>query len=183
MIFGSYIMNIFAVDYHPRRAAQQLPDKLVIKMALETSQLVSILYSKWYHNWGDIYKADGTPYQTQKGAFRHHPCSLWLAESYVNLAWGIAHGLALCTEYTHRYGKIHSCQKTLFEAKKTFHKNTGKSILIYSRVGKFARAMPDELKDDSSIDDVTAYQKYIVTKPWVRDNYLRCPDRKPSWMI
>jgi hypothetical protein len=175
-------MNIFVVDSHPRLAAQQLPDKHIVKMPLEMCQMVSIIYSKWYHNWGEVYKADRTPYDTKKGAFRNHPCTIWLSKSHKNLAWGIAHGLALTTEYTFRYGKIHSCTKTLFEAKKLFHKKVGKSILMYSMVEDFVRAMPDELKYNKSIDTFTAYKSYIKSKSWVASNYLRVPERKPEWV-
>lgn len=175
-------MNIFAVDSHPQLAAQQLPDRHICKMSLEMCQMVSIIYSNWYHNWGEVYKADGTPYKTEKGAFRNHPCTFWLSQSYENLAWGISHGLALTTEYNFRYGKIHSCAKTLFEAKNLFHEKVGKSIVMHSMVSDFARAMPDDLKYNNAIDTITAYQKYVATKPWVKDNYLRTPERKPNWV-
>ena len=46
----------------------------------------------------------------------------------------------------------------------------------------FTRAMPDEWKYDETIDTITAYKKYIASKPWVKDNYLRKPDRKPNWI-
>ncbi len=46
----------------------------------------------------------------------------------------------------------------------------------------FVRAMPDALKYDDRIDTVTAYRIYLATKPWVLDNYLRVPDKKPSWL-
>lgn len=175
-------MNIFAVDSHPILAAHQLPDRHVTKMVLETCQLISIIYSKWYYNWGDIHKADGTPYATQKGAFRNHPSTIWGAQNEYNLAWLIVHGCALSMEYTHRYGKIHSCNSTLLEAKKIFHSKTKKAITIHCMVNKFARAMPDDIKYDTSIDDVTAYRKYVNTKEWVSTNYLRCPQRKPQWV-
>ena len=44
------------------------------------------------------------------------------------------------------------------------------------------RAMPDEWKYDKTIDTITAYKRYINSKPWVKDNYLRRPDRKPQWI-
>ena len=44
-------------------------------------------------------------------------------------------------------------------------------------VTPFVRAMPDRFKHDTSIDTFTAYKWYIASKPWVRDNYLRMPDR------
>lgn len=175
-------MNIFAVNQNPLIAARELPDKHIVKMPLESCQMLSIIYSKWYYDWGEVYKADGNPYETKKGAFRNHPCTKWAAENYNNLAWLITHGVHLCTEYNKRYGKIHSCNKTLFEAKKLFHKKTGKAITIYSMVDSFARAMPDDIKYDKSIDDITAYRKYINTKPWVKENYVRLPERKPEWI-
>jgi len=87
----------------------------------------------------------------------------------------ISHGLALCYEYTHRYGKIHSCQHTLEHADKIFPQSNGE-------VTPFARAMPDEFKYDTSIDTITAYKRYIASKPWAASNYLRDPSRKPNWL-
>jgi len=46
----------------------------------------------------------------------------------------------------------------------------------------FVRAMPDEYKLDTSISTFDAYKMYIASKPWVCDNYLRIPDRKPDWV-
>lgn len=176
-------MNIFVVNENPFISATQLPDKHIVKMPLESAQMISVIYSKWYYDWGDVYKADGTPYQTKGGAFRNHPCTQWAAKSYQNLAWLIAHGIHLCTEYNKRYGKIHSCNKTLFDAKKIFHKKTNKAITIYSYASDFARAMPDELKYDNTISTIEAYQRYVASKPWVKDNYLRKPERMPDWIL
>lgn len=80
-------MNIFVTDSCPVFSAVALPDKLVNKMATESCQMISIIYSPWYHNWGTIPKKDGTPYNTAKGTHRNHPCTKWAAESYENLAW------------------------------------------------------------------------------------------------
>ena len=175
-------MNIFVTDPCPRRSARSLPDKHIVKMPLESCQMISIIYSKWYFNWGDIYRIDGQPYETRKGAFKSHPCTKWAAENHYNLAWLIAHGIALCGEYTHRYNKIHSCNKTLFEAKKMFHRVTGTAITCYSMADNFVRAMPDEFKLDTSIDTFTAYKMYIASKPWAASNYLRDESRKPDWL-
>ena len=175
-------MNIFVTDQDPRLSAQVLPDKHIVKMPLECCQMLSIIYSKWYYGWGPIHRVNGEPYKTDKGAFRNHPCTKWAAESHEKTAWLIAHGLALCTEYFHRYGKVHSCMKTLFEAKKIFHRKTGKAITCYCMVEDFTRAMPNEFKFDTSIDTITAYKMYISSKPWVASNYLRDGSRKPDWV-
>jgi len=42
--------------------------------------------------------------------------------------------------------------------------------------------MPDEFKYDTSIDTITAYKRYIASKPWASSNYLRDPSRKPNWL-
>ena len=94
-------MNIFVTDPSPTVSAQILPDKHVVKMPLETCQMLSIVCSeKWGHGYGKLHKKDGTAYFTEKGAFRHHPCTIWANQCLENTWWLLAHGLALCAEYT-----------------------------------------------------------------------------------
>ena len=110
-------MNIFVTDPSPTLSARHLPDKHIVKMPLETCQMLSIVCSdKWGHNYGDLHRLDGQAYKTDKGAFRNHPCTIWANACLENTWWLLAHGLALCNEYEHRYGKSHSCEKTLIEA-------------------------------------------------------------------
>lgn len=175
-------MNIFAVDTHPIRAARMLPDKHVTKMILESAQMLSIVYSPWYWDIGTISKVDGQPFKTERGAFKRHPCTIWAAESQANCAWLIQHALGLCDEFYWRYNKKHKLTKSLFEAKKLFHRIVEMPITVFQDVTGFARAMPEEYKFDTSIDDVEAYRMYVASKPWVRDNYLRIPERRPDWV-
>ena len=175
-------MNIFVNDPCPILSAVALPDKLVTKMPVETCQMVSIIFSKWYYDWGYIPKKDGLPYDTEKGAFRNHPCTQWAAKSHENLAWLIRHGYALCNEYRHRYEKEHSCMKSLEVAENIFATKSEKDIFIYKNVVEFTRAMPDEWKHDTTIDTFEAYKRYIASKPWVKGNYLRIPQRRPEWV-
>ena len=166
-------MNIFVTDPSPTKSAQVLPDKHIVKMPLETCQMLSIVASdKWGHGFGSLPKLDGTPYKTDKGAFRNHPCTVWAQD---NWTWLIVHGLALCFEYTLRYGKIHSCQSTIEHAVKIFPpQDTDPTHFVF--------AGPDQFKYDKTIDIFTAYKYYINSKPWVSNNYLRLPDRKPNWV-
>ena len=169
-------MNIFVTDPDPVKSAQVLPDKHIVKMPLESCQMLAIVCSeKWGHGYGEIHKKDGEPYKTDKGAFRGHPCTVWANESNINAWWLVAHAMALCKEYTHRYGKVHSCEKAVLEA--------GNLIpFTVDRPKSFAFAGPDQFKYDTSIDIFTAYKYYIRSKPWVSSNYLRDPSRKPSWV-
>ena len=101
-------MNIFVTSPSPWESARVLPDKHIVKMPLETCQMLAIVCSdKWGHNFGTLPRADGTPYATEKGAFRNHPCTIWANEFVSNWQWLLAHGLAMCDEYTARYGKFH----------------------------------------------------------------------------
>jgi hypothetical protein len=175
-------MNIFVTSPSPHLSAQVLPDKHIVKMPLECCQMLAIIYSKWYYNWGPLPKKDGGYYATAKGAFRNHPCTIWAAKNHYNTAWLIIHGLALCGEYKRRYDKIHSCNETLFIAKKIFHSKAHRAIVCSSMADNFVRAMPDEYKLDTSIDTFTAYKMYIASKPWVASNYLRDPSKKPDWV-
>ena len=166
-------MNIFVTSPNPRFAAQTLPDKHIVKMPLETCQMLSIVASKkWGYNFGTLPKLDGTPYNTEKGAFRNHPCTIW---AQTNWSWLIQHGLELCAEYTHRYNKIHSCQHTMEHAVEIFPQQD-------SDPTDFVFAGPDVFKHDKNIGIFTAYKRYIASKPWAASNYLRDPSRKPHWL-
>jgi hypothetical protein len=175
-------MNIFVTSTCPIESAKVLPDRHVVKMTLETCQMISIIYSNWYYNWGALPKKDGTFYNTTKGAFRNHPCTQWAAKSYENLAWLIRHGLALGVEYNIRYGKTHACYNTLLYADVMFIDNAKQNLLIYENATDFARAMPDVLKYDTSITTPEAYRIYLKSKEWAPSNYLKIPERKPEWM-
>ena len=93
-------MNIFIVDADPKQAAIALADRHVVKMPLEAGQMLStVLRGRGLSTVGgvDLYRA----------THGHHPCTLW-AGTPQGFAWLVAHGLALCAEYTHRYGKQHA---------------------------------------------------------------------------
>jgi hypothetical protein len=171
-------MNLFVVDRDPVKAAESLPSKLVVKMPLETCQMLAVNLGPLYLGWGSIRRKDGLPYG-HKG-FRNHPSTVWGRSSDENMAWMITHGLALCGEYLRRYGKVHACFIGLTDAKRLFEANTGKKLSVWRDVKEFARAMPVELKHDETIDDVTAYRLYINGhKPYAE--WKRRPEAKPAW--
>ena len=178
-------MNIFVTDRCPIQSARNLPDKHIVKMPLETCQMLSIIYSDWYYGVGKLYKSDGKPYRTSHGAFRNHPCTQWAAANQYNLAWLIRHGYALCHEYNLRYGKVHTCLDVISQAERIYHKSFDIISLSYASrlVTDFTRAMPESIKFDTTIDTITAYKQYLNTKPWLATNYLRIPSRKPSFII
>ena len=132
-------MNIFVLHKDPDTAARMQCDKHVVKMVLETAQLLcSVAHSK-----GKV-----TPY---KPTHKNHPCTIWAGASKANWNWLIDHGLALCDEYTKRYGKTHKSQKVI-ERCKRFR-------IRWPEAGPtpFAQAMPDQYR---ALDPVLAYRNY-----------------------
>ncbi len=171
-------MNLFACYTDPVKAAQALPDKHVVKMCIENAQMLAVALGELHGlGWGQIRKKDGTFY-SQRAHF-NHPSTVWVRSSYANLAWTIVHGLALCAEYTHRYGKIHASVIAHLDARDLFHKHAELPLSIWTSVESFARAMPEEIKFDTSITDVDAYRKYLTLhKPWA---VWKFEARKPTW--
>jgi len=169
-------MNIFVTDLCPIKSALVLPDKHIVKMPLETTQMLSIIASKWYLNLGDIPKKSGGFYNTAKGAFRNHPCTVWAASNINNWSWLLAHGINLCKEYTMRYGKEHACEYSLNYCLKLFP--LGNSF----EAKDFARAMPDDIKNNTEITTFEAYRECLRRKEWPKNNFIRKPDRKPQWL-
>ena len=164
-------MNIFAVNNDPCLAARDLPDKLVCKMPTESLQLLT----PWAFNAHNVYiqKPDGTNYGTK--GFAHHPCAKWLYESPANVSWLIAHGLAMCAEYSRRYNdKNHGAQLGILKVRKLFvHQYPGVSLNDHT---EFVQAMPEEFKVPG--DSVTAYRNYINGyKGYAEWRY----SEKPSW--
>ena len=177
-------MNIFVTDPCPIQSARNLPDKHIVKMPLETCQMLAIIYSDWYYGVGKLYKKDGTPYATKRGAFRNHPCTQWAAANQYNLAWLILHGVALCDEYYQRYGKVHTCYDVICQAQHIYHDCFDDDLNdAAKRVDSFTRAMPEYIKYNDRITTIEAYKYYLNTKPWLAHNYLRIPSRKPSFII
>ena len=88
-------MNIFFLDFDVKKCAEYHCDKHVVKMILETAQLLCSAH----HVTGGT-----APY---KLSHKNHPCSIWVRESLSNYLYLCELGLALGEEYTYRYGKKH----------------------------------------------------------------------------
>ena len=82
-------MNIFVLDLDPKKAAIQQIDKHVVKMPLETAQMLCTALGR--------HGLEGTPY---KQAYKKHPCTIWAGDNRNNFQWLVKHGIALSEEYT-----------------------------------------------------------------------------------
>lgn len=95
-------MNIFFLDIDPITAACYHNDKHVVKMPLETAQLLTTsLIKLGYKN---------SPY---KAAHIHNPLYNWILESSANFVYLAELGLSLIEEYRRRYQKYNNMQSQL----------------------------------------------------------------------
>lgn len=117
-------MNIFRLDNDPVIAAQLQCDKHVVKMILESGQMLSTTHrvldgtlsqrispagrklTYYEHSMDDI---------LYKAVHVNHPSTLWTRESKANYQWHYDHFIGLCDEYTYRYDKVHTTFKKLGE--------------------------------------------------------------------
>ena len=115
-------MNIFYLHHDPKICAQLHVDKHVVKMILETAQLLStahrVLDGKEYFDissgrrikrWklSNSHAGDQLLY---KATHINHPSAIWARESKANYQWLASLLVELCKEYTYRYGKVHKCE-------------------------------------------------------------------------
>lgn len=137
-------MNIFYLHDNPKVCSQYHVDKHVVKMILETAQLLSTAH--WLSGGEGPYRA----------THKNHPSAIWARSNKSNYRWLCELGMELCKEYTYRYGKIHKTQQHL-EWLTTNIPNIPN--------GKFTQptlAMPDQYKSDNHIDSYRLY--YIKDK-------------------
>lgn len=106
-------MNIFFLSMCYRLAAQMQCDRHVVKMILETAQLLCTAIHLYQLSLDEEDRADLEPYGLYKKTHQHHPMRKWVSEARANFEWALNHGLALCDEYTHRYGKVHKTRALL----------------------------------------------------------------------
>ena len=138
-------MNIFHLDKNPKICAEYHCDRHVVKMILETAQMLSTAYRKKFGDNDDLYKT----------AYPKHPMTIWVGDSGDNFFWSVQLLDQLLYQYTVRYKKVHKTIKisNLLHSK---HK------LWHTWKTKFTRpplCMPDEYKSD---DYIQSYRNYYI---------------------
>ena len=138
-------MNIFFLDKNPYVAAHKQCDKHVVKMVLETAQMLSTAARRRGKDLG------------YKSAYPNHPMTLWVGNNLHNYTWTIQHGRALAKEYTLRFGKIHKSELVINELDIYWGEPRNQGTQMTTP----PLCMPDEFKQD---DFVKAYKEYYKAK-------------------
>ena len=137
-------MNIFYLSTDPEKAAKYMYNKHVVKMILESAQLLCTA-----HVISDGENAN-VPY---KVTHKNHPSAIWARESTSNYKWLYNHMIALGEEYTRRYGKKHltilKCSGVLSNAPTNVTK---------TELTPMPQCMPDQYKVPGN--SVEAYWNY-----------------------
>ena len=161
-------MNIFYLDKCPVKAAQMQCDKHVVKMILESAQLMSAANHILGFPKG---MRQDAPY---KLTHKNHPCSIWARQSDENYRWLAEHALGLCKEYTLRYEKEHASQWRIEEMSEYEMSFPNKGFTSP------AQAMPEEYKDK---DPVVAYRNYYWNDKRHNIKMTWKKSRCPEWWI
>lgn len=161
-------MNIFYLDDDPKICAEMHIDKHVVKMIIEYAQLMSTAHRL----------LDGTEYieKTDKGrsmrrwrlegnndlimmkaSHINHPSAIWTRSNRQNYNWLYCMWYYLCSEYTHRYGKVHSVETRMKHALYLPPNN-----IISSSFYEPTPAMPDKYKVAGN--SILSYKNYYLNE-------------------
>lgn len=171
-------MNIFASNICPYRAAFDLPDKLVIKMVLESAQLLSSAVQYWNRSIED---PELNVTNLYKETLTLEPVSIWAKKDIANFCWLLHHALGLVYEYRIRYDKRHKSTTQIEEALGWYLRNFGMVRFFVDRhkIKNFVMMMPPEYRSDNP---TTSYKVYLQQK---KSHYAtwRFPSKKPRWWV
>jgi hypothetical protein len=164
-------VNIFALNDNPLIAATQHCDKHVVKMILESAQMLSTAHrvldgeperrpsvsgktmSRYYSL--DDYREE----ILYRAVHMKHPCTLWTMECVDNYKWHYRLFTHLCDEFTYRYGKVHATDRKLRKYLKSFPFRipiTGKRTPFRLAMGSNPECMLE--------DPIESYRAFYKTK-------------------
>ena len=167
-------MNIFFLHTNPRKCARWHCDKHVVKMLLETCQL---LYTCHWMVMGALPDTapcrTGTTQRGYKSSHMNHPCAKWTRQSLAHYRWLSSLGLELLREYRFRYHqKAHACAPHI-----EWLAANPPLELTKTTWTEPPCAMPDLYK---SGDPVASYRRYYIGE---KKHFLHYTRRhRPHWL-
>ena len=175
-------MNIFVLDESPVVSARYLHNDHVVKMILESTQMLCSAHrvidgqqEVVYHNYGKLSKSrrvsrwrlpDDREDRLYKATHTNHPCNIWVRENTSNYQWLLTHTVSLIREYKLRYGKVHKSSSLLPLL------STPPRGLPTGNLSSFPLAMPEKYRTDNPVESYRRY--YVGEKLYPRG-------RKASW--
>lgn len=152
-------MNIFILDEDIEKCAQYHCDQHVVKMILESVQMLCTALNK---------KGVTTPYRS---THMKHPCVLWVEHSYDNFLWLAELTKALNSEYLFRFDKNEDHKSMTVLQQIGHHKFEACGLT------EFPQAMPDQFKVPG--DPVLAYRQFYLGEKMEFARWTKRPI--PDW--
>jgi hypothetical protein len=191
-------MNIFVLHPKQRKAARWHVDKHVVKMILETCQLLYTAHWVLFYQQLSDCKSAVALSRTQKQlevpeymwqapecetsgepGYRPchvwHPCAKWARECSGNYLWLAKLGIELAREFRFRFKKEHSCEKHII----WLYDNLPLTIQMSPQNG-FPIAMDDEYK--ISKDPIICYRHFYRTSKAERGLIKYTARQIPHWL-
>lgn len=179
-------MNIFVLDNDPKLAAQYHCDKHVVKMVIESMQVmgstlwashgvtsrkqIASLGESTKDIWKNFPRLDENGVVSPYGiGFMNHPSTKWARESQSNWKWLIELTLELTIEHEKRWGKKTSSPKIV----EWFAKNVPSPEKV--ELTPYYQAVPVEIKTE---DAVHSYRLYYAG--W-KEYFAKWKTKEPSW--
>jgi hypothetical protein len=161
-------LNIFYLHNDPVVCAEMHNDKHCIKMILESCQLLSTAHrildgtetlskSKTGRNVKRWTLNDWRETSLYSATHIQHPSAVWCRKNNANYLWLADLTMALCKEYTYRYGKVHKCEQTGLVS--LLQNNIPNNIAIGEFTGP-TPAMPETAKVPG--DSLSSYRNYYI---------------------
>jgi len=180
-------MNIFYLDHDVKKCAEMHNDKHVVKMILEYAQLLSTAHrvldgtivvglSKTGRKQSRYVLSDNREPLLYSATHLNHPSAVWVRQSKENYLWLAKMLVALCEEYTYRYGKTHKVEKDGLAD--VLLKNIPSNIANRDFTQP-TPAMPDEVK--ISGDSIKSYRNYYINNKTHLANWKK--RTTPEWYI
>ncbi len=189
-------MNIFALSKDPVESAQQMLDKHVVKMPTETCQMLhtNMLYMHYIEIHGKepqlkdlkAFHEEIGP-SLMKPAMLNHPSTIWARQSLANFEWLIEHGMALCKEYTHRYGKEHGSYNRIVKGLVQWTKNhkfphSGLTPVTIAMFDKYRLDEKEYYNRNPNATDwdfvIASYKHYYLEGKW---EFATWKTQPPNW--
>lgn len=189
-------MNIFFVSDDPSEAARSLCDRHIVKMILESTQMICACY----HVTQQAHKLP--PELIMKPVHQNHVSTRWIRLSSSNFEWICIHLETLVKEYDQRYNnkKAHFRSRNLLNEFDTHPLSLPSNGLTYPHLAFGDTSRPDLNKVYKKIQSkygiwsehlhafiadwptsVKAYQEYVCFKTFKDKAPLTWKQNKPDW--
>lgn len=195
-------MNIFILDENPQKCAEYHCDKHVVKMILETAQILCTVRHKlwglgiknaeefnnhlsecehcakvhkdWEYDFQVDFCLDNINNISYKKTHQNHPCVLWAEKSIENYLWLCELGRFLSIEFIKRYKKFHKSTKVIKEC----YENLSDMYFLfeYPHMTPFALAMPEDVKTEDPVESYRNYYKVYKNEIADWNKGIKAPD-------